>query len=160
MTRRVLNNRANLNGGGLFISVGKVVLKNGSAIEENTAGANGGGIFNRALTQCALPTRRFAKTKPMRMAALSSTSVPDLTLVNSRVNGNVTHQRGGGVYNSGKAGPGGGTLTAGHRRPGLNQAQDAGGGIFNTEGGEVTLDAQSAVARNEPDNCVGTSACG
>ena len=41
-----------------------------------------------------------------------------------------------------------------------NDAGDTGGGIFNTQGGVVTLDNQSAVRRNDPNNCVGTNACG
>jgi hypothetical protein len=41
-----------------------------------------------------------------------------------------------------------------------NDAGDTGGDIFNTQGGVVTLDAQSAVRRNDPNTCVGTNACG
>jgi hypothetical protein len=41
-----------------------------------------------------------------------------------------------------------------------NDAGDTGGGIFTTQGRLVTLDDQSAVTDNDPNNCVGTNACG
>jgi uncharacterized membrane protein YphA (DoxX/SURF4 family) len=41
-----------------------------------------------------------------------------------------------------------------------NEAKQTAGGIFKTNEGVVTLDDQSAVIDNTPNNCVGTDACG
>ena len=61
----------------------------------------------------------------------------------------------GGILNDGN----GASLTLqGSSRVTENQA-DQGGGIFN-RGGTVTIASASSVTINEPDNCVGTTACG
>ncbi len=75
-----------------------------------------------------------------------------VTLDDSNVVGNDAEQ-GGGVFNVG------GTLTLAAGTVFRNRAGDTGGGIFNTQAGAVTLDAASAVRRNDPNNCVGTLAC-
>jgi hypothetical protein len=67
-------------------------------------------------------------------------------------NGSVTV--GAGIFNSG------GTVELASSTVFENDASDTGGGIFNTQGGLVTLDNQSAVVDNDPNNCVGTNACG
>ena len=107
-----------------------------------------------------------------------------LTIRNSVVTENDTgaadDSGGGGIYNDGGEltlnlttvsdnhaldGQGGGILIAagkvllqGNTQVTQNMA-DQGGGLFN-QGGTVTIDDDSGVTNNEPDNCVGTTACG
>lgn len=87
---------------------------------------------------------------------------------------------GGGIYNDGGNltlqlttvadnhaldGQGGGILVAGGTvflqgdNTVTKNIADQGGGIFN-QGGTATIDSDSSVTGNEPDNCVGTTACG
>jgi predicted outer membrane repeat protein len=60
---------------------------------------------------------------------------------------------GGGIYNqNGVVALRGSTVLE-------NTAKTLGGGIFATDGGTVTRDAESAVIENKPDNCIGADAC-
>jgi hypothetical protein len=107
-----------------------------------------------------------------------------LTLKNCVITKNDTgaadDSGGGGIYNDGGEltlslteivnnhaldGQGGGILNVGGKvalqelTQVLKNMADRGGGLFN-QGGTVTIDGDSVVTGNEPDNCLGTSACG
>jgi hypothetical protein len=82
-----------------------------------------------------------------------------LTLIDAKVTGNQA-EKGGGILNAGSA-----DLILDNTAVTSNtaisddpQLATFGGGIFNDDG-TVTLDAQSAVVDNDPNNCVGTEAC-
>jgi hypothetical protein len=63
--------------------------------------------------------------------------------------------QGGGILNAGSL-----TLKSGSQI--FRNTAHQGGGIFNmaSAGGTVSIEAGSTVTNNDPDNCVGTSACG
>lgn len=100
--------------------------------------------------------------------------------VTKNSNGAADGGGGGGIYNASGAlltldttgvtennaldGQGGGILNAGtavlqENAVVSNNMADRGGGIFNLAGGVVSVGNDSRVSNNEPDNCVGTSAC-
>ena len=155
----IQNNSADRNGGGLFITFGHVTLKNGSVIARNKAGEHGGGLFNRSSGRVLVSESVIRDNTATENGGGVFNIGKSLKFVNARVNRNESDQSGGGIYNSGEAGPSGGTLFLEGTLVRRNDAKDDGGGIFNADGGRVTLDAQSAVTRNDPDNCVGTNAC-
>ena len=61
--------------------------------------------------------------------------------------------RGGGIFSSGE-------LQSTARQVNGNDAHDDDGGIFNLTPGEVALAGGTTVTQNDPNNCVGTIACG
>ena len=79
-------------------------------------------------------------------------------LVGSRVSGNVARHKGGGISNWwGEVTLTSSTITG-------NTGRRGGGGIYNDldedyGDGITTLDADSSVTGNTPDDCVGTPAC-
>jgi hypothetical protein len=126
----VSGNHAGGQGGGLWTSAGggepAGVTVGGTSFSGNSA-ADGGGIFNSAIS---------------------------LDLNNDSIDDNLASAHGGGLYNEGPNNSGEGfspaalvsTVISG------NRATTDGGGIYNTDGGVVTL-TTSSVINNEPDNC-------
>jgi hypothetical protein len=78
--------------------------------------------------------------------------------VSSEVRDNTVDWSGGGIWNAA-------TLVLRASAVSGNLAGDEGGGIWNNQDpgewqvGSVTLDADSSVTGNAPDDCVGTPAC-
>ena len=123
-TAAVRANRSNSShGGGIWISRGRLVMKQSSRVHANESGPNGlgGGIF-------LLRSSMFGH---------DSTSV----------SGNTTRFLGGGIYNYR-----GEVRLTDHARVELNVAGQAGGGIYNDRG-LVSLLEDAKVVRNEPNDC-------
>jgi hypothetical protein len=138
-------------GGGIYTEPGSgLFVTNGSFIEENKA-LVGGGIRSGGVVE--VTGQSSVKDNAAKLQGGGIMNIEGtVTLDNSHVILNDAEQ-GGGVFNVG------GTLTLAAGTVFRNRAGDTGGGIFNTQAGAVTLDAASAVRRNDPNNCVGTLAC-
>jgi len=70
----------------------------------------------------------------------------------SRISGNSSETRGGGILNRG-------SLTLRDSVVTANTAGSVGGGIYNTSSGTTALHGSASVTGNDPNDCVGTSAC-
>lgn len=146
-------------GGGIFLLGGPVRLENGTEIRSNTAGTDGGGIYLERFGTVISADSIIADNQATADGGGVAVFGGHLTLTRTPVRGNVSGGNGGGVSLVGDTGgsvPGSVTLQS--TVISTNQASD-GGGIFNTEDGDVTLDAQSRVVTNQPNNCVGTDVC-
>jgi hypothetical protein len=146
-------------GGGIFLQGGQVHLEQGTQIRSNTAGSTGGGIFIERRGTVTSADSIIAENQATDDGGGVAVFGGHLTLTRTPVRGNGSGGRGGGVSLVGDVGgsvPGSVTLQG--TVISTNQASD-GGGIFNTDDGDVTLDAQSRVVANQPNNCVGTDAC-
>jgi hypothetical protein len=135
---------------GVFITFDSFTITGGKA-------AFGGGVVNRGF----LTIRNSVVTDNDTGAADDSggggiyNDGGNLTLNLTEVSDNhALDGQGGGILNVG-----GKVLLQGDTQVTKNMA-DQGGGLFNQGGGTVTIDDDSSVTDNEPDNCVGTSACG
>lgn len=127
-------------GGGILnfdevdLTLDHTIVTGNKAVSDTPGATFGGGIYNRG-----------------GQVTLTNTPVRE----NEADNGN-----GRGVY---LTGPGifgrDATLALVATTISDNDAGDTGCGVFNTNDGVVTLDAQSAVVDNDPNNCVGTAAC-
>jgi hypothetical protein len=146
-------NQSGRNGAGGLISNGLVVLENGTVISRNSAGANAGGIFMQTVGRLESTASAIRDNDAREDGGGIFSNGGTVTLMQTAVTGNEATGNGGGVHNQNT-----GTLTLEATIISDNTAGDTGGGIFNDDG-TVTLDAQSAVVDNDPDNCVGTDAC-
>jgi hypothetical protein len=181
----LINNKAD-NGGAIYNGEEGVVSITGqSRIEENTANAEGGGIYNDEQGQLTIDGSMVIDNKAKgNGGGIFNNQAGTLTIRNNSEIGHNEAQNGGGVYNQAIGVPatmtlfdsaiteneaddlGGGIFNTGSSITIQtstifeNDAGDLGGGIFNTGGGAITIDAQSAVIENKPDNCIGTNACG
>ena len=147
----VLDNEAKLQGGGIFNDEGIVTLDDSNVIGNDAE--RGGGIFNFNGRIVLQNNAEIGENKADEEGGGIYNQRPgSVELTDSAVTDNKA-ELGGGIFNIG------GTLTLVASTVFRNDAGDTGGGIFNTQAGNVTLDAQSAVRRNDPNNCVGTLAC-
>lgn len=163
---RVAQNQARQDGGGIYCGNGATVIIDDSTVAENTAARNGGGIANRPQGEdVTLGIRNNAEIGGNRaqfgggisnQASLDGGSV-EVTVSDSGITSNTASQFGGGIFNEGGEVV---LISATVFENTASMASSSGGGIFNTGGGVVSLDNQSAVGDNDPDNCVGTNACG
>lgn len=160
----ITGNTATQDGGGIYNFEADVTI-DGSSVVSNTATRNGGGIYNEAAGLTATLLLRNNAVIGQNQARsgggiynrlLEGADAAPVTIIDSAVSDNTVSELGGGILNNG------GTLTLQSGTIFENTAGatgNTGGGIFNTGGGVVTLDNQSAVADNDPDDCVGTTAC-
>ena len=119
--------------GGGIVNRGNLTLKNCTVTKnDNGAADNGGGGGG-------IYNARGARL------TVSETTITENTALDGQ---------GGGILNDGGA-----VELQANTQVTKNMA-DQGGGIFNRNGGTVTIDEDSSVSGNEPDNCVGTTACG
>jgi hypothetical protein len=147
-------------GGGIFNTSGAVVLRNNTRVINNS----GSGVRNVAFSGGSEPP----PTLTVRSSTISGNAADtgggiyngsaefggvarngNVRLVSSTITDN-TAVRGGGVYNQG-------TLTLESSAITSNTATGgpgSGGGVFN-EGGTVSLDFNSSISNNIPDDCVG-----
>lgn len=162
---RITGNTASRDGGGIYTFEAQTTIDD-STVLNNTAARNGGGIFNAASIRGAMLTiRNNADISANRAQSgggvynqfQDEAGPANMTVVDSGLSFNTASQLGGGVFNEG------GAILLRSSTIFENIAatgEPSGGGIFNTDGGAVTLDSQSAVTQNTPDDCVGTDACG
>ena len=110
--------------------------------------------------KCLSGTATISQTRAGSNTATSGAGIYNtggpLNLWNSLVYSNIATGSGAGIYNTTASA----SLSAIYNTFFGNGAATSGGGIFNTDGGVVSLDNQSAVVENTPNNCVGTNACG
>ncbi|WP_258395606.1 right-handed parallel beta-helix repeat-containing protein [Micromonospora saelicesensis] len=152
----VSDNTALLDGGGVAVVDSQLTLKDATVVK-NSAGRSGGGL------------------------AVTDDSVA--TIENSRINDNTAGFSGAGLFNEesvtalrdsevsgnravGPFGRGGGILNTEGGEVTLHRTKVAHnfttlepGGIFNSIGGTVTLDDESAVTANRPTNCFNVLDC-
>jgi hypothetical protein len=176
--RSAITNNAAANGGGIFNN-GILTVRDASVVGSNVASGDGGGIVNDEGNVTIDDSAVIGNKTPGDGGGIINIDGA-LTLTDNAEVGANEANRGGGVFNQGVAtfsltdsavtnndatvGAGifnsGGTVGLVESTVFENDATDTGGGIFNTQGGLVTLDDQSAVIDNDPNNCVGTNACG
>lgn len=147
----VNDNEAKLQGGGIFNDEGLVTLDSSNVIGNEAD--KGGGIFNFNGTIVLQNNSAVAENKADDEGGGIYNQRPGSVELNDSAVTDNKADLGGGIFNIG------GRLTLAASTVFRNHAGDTGGGIFNTQAGIVTLDAQSAVRRNDPNNCVGTLAC-
>jgi predicted outer membrane repeat protein len=150
---QIADNDANFSGGGLFNDQGLIII-DASTVIENKAKVNGGGIQNFNGTLTIRNNSEIGANEAENGGGVFNQAPATLTVIDSAISNNEADDLGGGIFN------GGGTVNLQTSTVFRNDAGDTGGGIFNTQGGVVTLDNQSAVVANDPNNCVGTNACG
>lgn len=162
---QIAGNTASQDGGGIYTNEAETTI-DGSTVLNNTAARNGGGIFNAAGAKVAMLTiRNNADIRSNRAQSgggvynqfQDGAGLANMTVVDSGLSFNTASELGGGLFNEG------GVVLLRSSTIFENIAatgMPSGGGMFNTDGGAVTLDNQSAVVQNTPDNCVGTDACG
>jgi hypothetical protein len=165
-------------GGGIFNGISGFVRVVSSIVDDNTAGI-GGGIANQGIVTITDESKVTGNAANSGGGVFSISPVEvlngstvgsnraeedgggvlitsgELILIDARIVGNKA-RRGGGVA---VGSPGGGSVTARSSDIVSNDATDTGGGIFVRDRGRVTLDAESQVRGNDPNNCVGTNAC-
>jgi hypothetical protein len=166
-------------GGGIFNGMSGFVTVVSSVIDSNSAGL-GGGIANQGIVSITDESRvsgnrarsgggifTIAPVDILNGSTVGENQVEEdgggvlitsgeLLLIDARIVGNKA-RRGGGIA---VGSPGGGAVTARRSDVVSNDAADTGGGIFVRDRGRVTLDAESQARGNDPNNCVGTNACG
>lgn len=150
---RIIGNTAKFDGGGIINDRGFITI-DASVVVENAAKNRGGGILNATGELIIQNNSEIGKNEADDGGGVFNQAPARMSLIDSAITNNDADGLGGGIFN------GGGTVTLQTSTIFRNDAGDTGGGIFNTQGGVVTLDAQSAVRRNDPNNCVGTNACG
>lgn len=150
---RILDNQADFDGGGLLNDEGNITI-DASLVAGNKAKDTGGGILNFNGELTIQNNSEIGDNEADEGGGVYNQAPARMTVIDSAITNNDADDLGGGIFN------GGGTVTLQSSTIFRNDAGETGGGIFNTQGGVVTLDSQSAVVRNDPNNCVGTNACG
>lgn len=156
---RVGRNTAASDGGGIYNDGGANLTIDNAEIMLNTAAGNGGGVFNaRSATVTVQNNTQIGANTAAQGGGVYTTIGIDtnpgsVTLTDSSVAGNTATTAGGGIFNDGDL------VTLNASTVFNNTATVTAGGIFNTAGGLITLDARSAVLDNDPNNCIGTTAC-
>ena len=145
-------------GGGIFHIGFELTLENGSEVRQNTAGATGGGIFSGVVATLTCSDAAILDNEAGQDGGGIFNNGGHVTLTHTPVRGNEAGGLGGGVFQVGQGRFEPASLTLEGTAISENDADD-GGGIFNTDDGIVTLDAQSSVTGNSPNNCVDTDAC-
>ncbi|MCA9879908.1 MAG: hypothetical protein KC442_19070 [Thermomicrobiales bacterium] len=128
-------------------------------IHKNAATGNGGGIFSSS-NDASLTIRNNAQVydNTAQQGAGIYTTVgidvepPTVSITDSSITGNVASTVGGSIFNDGCPV----SLTSSTV---FQNAAAIAGGFFNTAGGAMTHDSESAVVDNTPTTCVGTDAC-
>jgi parallel beta-helix repeat protein len=152
---QVTDNTATSDGAGIYNISAQLTLDD-SFVQLNTAQGDGGGVYNHG-TFIIQNDAVIDKNKARNGGGVFNTGdvgldAPLLRLNDSAITNN-TAKVGAGIYNdSGTVTMQAGTVTN-------NTASEDAGGLFNTDGGTVTLDAESAVIENDPNDCIGTPAC-
>jgi hypothetical protein len=146
----VVSENVGISGGGIYN--GATLILNDSAVSNNVATANGGGIYNSGEGTVTLTDSTVNENEAdANGGGIQNSDDGTLTLFGSDISEN-TASNGGGIYN----GSGTATLDAPSRVTG-NKASNTGGGggIYNSNGGTVTLANAKNVTGNELDNCAG-----
>jgi hypothetical protein len=134
---------------GAFIEFENFTITGGKA-------AFGGGVANRGfltLRNCVIAKNDTGAADDSGGGGVYNDG-GNLTLTLTEVtNNHALDGQGGGILNVG------GTVGLQEATRVFKNMADQGGGLFS-QGGTVTVDSSSSVAGNEPNNCVGTGACG
>ena len=153
------NTTRNGRGAGILNLGFNVIIENGSEIRANFAATNGGGIFNQVVGTMQIVDSSVVENEANEDGGGIYNIGGDVTLTRAAVSDNDAGGRGGGAFNSGPDGPSTSSRLALENSAIRDNTADEGGGIFNTDDGLVTLDGQSSVTANDPNNCIGTNAC-
>ncbi|MFN8591169.1 MAG: hypothetical protein U0031_06855 [Thermomicrobiales bacterium] len=146
-------------GGGILNLGFTLIIENGSQITDNTAATSGGGIFNQGIGILQVTDSAITENTASEDGGGLFNISGNVTLTRATVSDNAAGSRGGGAFNSGPVLPHApASLTLENSVIEENRA-DLGGGILDENEGVVTLDTQSRVVDNIPDNCIGTGAC-
>lgn len=129
-------------GGGINNAPGATMTMSGTDVDNNTAGAGGGGISNNG-TLTMSGRNVSGNTTPGMGGGIFNASGATLTMLGSvTIQDNSASLRGGGIYNEGNVKMIGGTIYN-------NQSPSGqGGGLFNYAGGNVTLSGSVTVSSN------------
>ena len=149
----VRNNTSRRRGAGILNFNGTLQLQNESEVGANKASTDGGGIYNEEVATVIATDCAIIENEADQSGGGIFNNGGHVTLTRAAVGINEAKVRGGGIFN-------GGALTLTACQVNGNDANDDGGGIFNLTPGVVTLAGGTTVTQNDPNNCVGTPACG
>jgi predicted outer membrane repeat protein len=150
-------NTASTRGGGVHVDGGRLDLDFLSVVEENKGGS-GGGVNVSSAGRLFSTRATIRKNDAKEDGGGIYSEGGEIVLTQTSVVDNDADERGGGVFcTTGFLTVG--SLTLEESDVSGNKAGDTGGGIFSVPSVPVTLDADSRVRRNKPNNCVGTAAC-
>ena len=150
-------NTASTRGGGIHVDGGRLDASSGTIIEENKGGA-GGGVNVSSAGNCFTTDTVIRRNEAKDDGGGIYSEGGLITLVRTEVVDNDADERGGGIFN-GNGPLSTGTLSLQESDVRENKAGETGGGIFSVPNASVTVDANSSVRDNDPNNCVGTNAC-
>jgi hypothetical protein len=154
----IKKNIAQLQGGGIHVFSGEFVLENNCTIEDNESGLGGGiSVGLDATLSSTDATIRDNDANQDGGGIYNHGGV--VNLERTAISRNKANSRGGGIFNAGSGIFQENAVTLKDTHVTENEAGDTGGGIFNDGDGIVEVDAQSSVADNDPNNCIGTDAC-
>jgi parallel beta-helix repeat protein len=135
------------NGGGLHNTGVAVLVRTLFAANSNQGPAGDGGAIYNDGSLTLLESRLVGNIATRNGGGIYTTPTHTTRIIQSTVSGNSAANLGGGLYNNG-------TTSLDRSVVALNQAvgsSNGGGGIFNSAG-TVTL-SRSMVTKNSPDNC-------
>jgi hypothetical protein len=135
------------NGGGLHNTGVAVLVRTLFAANSNQGLAGDGGAIYNDGSLTLLESRLVGNVTTRNGGGIYTTPTHTTRIIQSTVSGNSAANLGGGLYNNG-------TTSLDRSVVALNQSvgsNNAGGGIFNSAG-TVTL-SRSMVTKNSPDNC-------
>jgi hypothetical protein len=154
----ITRNTTDLWGGGIYNTnaTASLTFVAGCTVSDNSAGENGGGIYNSVESTVVFQADGNTLISGNTAVVAGGGILNDFkNAVTFESNGGTvtlnTARRGGGIYNGHQS-----TVTLASDGVAIteNTATSEGGGIFNSDGGAVTLNGAS-VSDNLPNNCAG-----
>ena len=128
----ILENRAAEDGGGIFIIWDRATIIN-SMISGNRARSWGGGIQNRGIM--TITNSMISGNSALYAGGIENGDT--VTIVNSTISGNSAGEDGGGIRNNGAFGPNAAIVI--NSTISENSAGDDGGGIYNVTNRQITI---------------------
>ncbi|MFG1837513.1 hypothetical protein ACGFH8_03645 [Micromonospora sp. NPDC049175] len=150
------DNTAVLEGGGVAVADSQLTLKDATVVRNSTA-SDGGGLFVSSDSVATIESSKIKDNTSVLWGAGLYNDDGVTTLRDSEVVGNRAvgpSSRGGGIVNAD-----GSEVRLQRTTVAYNFSTLEPGGIFNSVGGTVTLDDESAVTANRPTNCFNVSDC-
>ncbi len=155
---RISNNTAGNEGGGLWNDAGGTLTVRAGAVIDNNSAPNGGGIFNDGaggVIEISGGASILNNTATASHGGGIASEGGQVTLAGSTVSGNQAALRGGGLWNSSGAMTIEGTTINGNTASGV-AANDGGGGIFNNGGVVNVTGLTTRITNNIADGTSGS----
>ena len=143
----VINNVATVDGGGIYNTTDAVLTINQSQIQENSSEGDlgGGGIYNGVNSELTINTSQIDSNQTdSDGGGIYNDAGATLNIESGSMNGNNSVEQGGAIFNRG-------TVTIDGTEFEGNGG-NLGGAIYNTDGGQVTIQQATFSAQNIADN--------